>query len=83
MNAEPQNIEQANFEGFGRLRPSAGPEVSFSNGASASGGGTEVHREWANAAGRLTWCPRPYSVSEVMVISTQGSGAGRLGGYPE
>ena len=31
MNAEPQNIEQANFEGFGQSLPSLGAKVSFSN----------------------------------------------------
>ena len=39
MNAKPQNIEQANFEGLGRFLPSVGDKVSFSNGASASGAG--------------------------------------------
>ena len=38
MNAKPQNIEQANFEGLGRSLPSVGDKVSFSNGARASWG---------------------------------------------
>jgi hypothetical protein len=38
MNAKPQNIEQANFEGLGRSLPSVGANVSFSNRASASWG---------------------------------------------
>ena len=37
-HAEPQNIEQANFEGLGRFLPSV---VSFSNRTSAFLGGTK------------------------------------------
>ena len=37
INAEPQNIEQANFEGLGRSLPSVGANVSFSNGAAQRG----------------------------------------------
>ena len=38
IKAEPQNIEQANFEGLGRSLPSVSDKVSFSNGVSASWG---------------------------------------------
>ena len=39
INAEPQNIEQTNFEGLGRSPPSVGAKVSFRT----AGGGTEQH----------------------------------------
>ena len=39
IKAEPQNIEQANFEGLGRSLPSVGANVSFWNGAARLGVG--------------------------------------------